>query len=233
MNGLELTQALLRTQGIPTGLGPAFLHADAAIATNQAFQEIWMAPLARDWKRRDTNLVGTSGTSGYVLADGVAEVTGPVWFDGYAVQPARDKGAFGDYANHYRTALGGSAAVPSWYLVDTLYGGDADPDAKSITIHFAPTPIWTTPVDDIVITKGITYRAIWEPPNFTDCSINDAGTVLPIPDRYVESILLPMCRYNLSRTAWFEGERLRASLREGYEQARGLLGLVDPSPLAA
>lgn len=232
MTGLAFTQRCLHQLGFPDGIANDFIHADHADATNAVFQEIWLTPVAQEWKRSTVNLTATSGVASYSLSSTVQEVSGPVWFDNVAITPAGDEAAFAAPSTHFDTSLTATAECPVWYHIDTVFSGNSATDAKTITIEFSPTPTWETPVDGVAITKTIRIKAILQPPGFTKCTLNSAATVLPMPDGYVESLLLPLVLDRMASCPWFVDERLRKVLATDADKARVLHGLTDPSPVA-
>jgi hypothetical protein len=54
------------------------------------------------------------------------------------------------------------------------------------------------------------------------------GTVIPIPHRYVESLLLPIARYRATSSRRYRQRERHEALMQQYREALDMLGVVDP-----
>lgn len=95
------------------------------------------------------------------------------------------------------------------------------PDSVSITLHVVP-----------VLEGGrlgtIYYDCIKKPPLYTAADLC-SDVYPPVPHGYHESILLPLCRKNVTTSTHFRrNAALLPQINASYERALALLGLADP-----
>jgi hypothetical protein len=108
---------------------------------------------------------------------------------------------------------------PVAYYIDREATSENDP--ASCSIHITPAPTEATVILLEVVNEAPRYT--WE--DYT------ARTVVPIPHKYVESLLLPAVRYYASCFWLFAGgEAQQKSLMMEYLDVARQIGLADPLP---
>jgi len=120
-----------------------------------------------------------------------------------------------DYENY--VALYGTDAPPAYWL-ERLNTGDAD--SSKVVLHFVPVATDPTCLRiDVGVQAG---RVEW----------NDvvAGTTIPIPHEYVESLLIPIARWYATSSKNYRQRERHEAIIEQYNQALAMLGMVDPKP---
>ena len=109
--------------------------------------------------------------------------------------------------------------LPSFYFVDArLESTGQDNTGMTIMVPKMSPTDFRIEVDYFV--EPIHY--VW----------NDfiASTPLPLPHRYVESLLLPIVRFTAAQSHYFFNKEMMPLIKEQAEQARKSLGLSDPRP---
>lgn len=108
--------------------------------------------------------------------------------------------------------------IPQAFFVESLARKD-DSDSVKVTLLLTPTP-------DAAGT--LTFDCIKTPPQYTAADLC-AAVHPPVPHAYHESILLPLCRKNVTTCTHFKRHAaLLPEIQASYERALGLLGLADP-----
>ena len=189
---------------------------------NAALQIIYSSPNGESFFSETVTITLATGTSSYVLADSVASILGPVRYqtDRAPLIPIASRAEWDVFGPIYldSAAMGATTGKPIAYFADSRrYPDDANGDAKEITIMVQPTPV--ADQDGLVIEVDVRN----EPPRYTVADFTDTpDTIVPMPDLFAESILLPLVRLGLlSATGWvgdlevallpnFEKEGMRA-----------------------
>ncbi len=113
---------------------------------------------------------------------------------------------------------GNSASTPRVYWLEKQANVDGF-DSASATLHIAPAPT--------VLTE-VYFDYAQEAPYFTETAFLRHER-LQMPHSYVETLLLPICKYRASSDNLFRGDQsLRQALASEYQTAMQQLGMVDP-----
>ncbi len=221
MTRLDIRNDILRRVWVddPTKT-PAHVLADATTAVNAALQMLWLARGSDFFTSADITATITGGSRSVALPATVQEVL--------AVRIASDEThlapVFGlddilHYRRRYEGALTESGGTPAAFWVETRRNeGD---DTAAATLHVAPTPSSNTTLT--VETKG-------QAPKYTAAEMADDAATIGVAHQYIETLLLPVARYEATRFGWFKNEPLRESLREAANQAMTQQGLAAPWP---
>ena len=190
---------------------------------NYALQLLWSQAPDRDYFSRSTlTLNFTTGETSKVLADNVQNIVGPARIANplTPLSPLQSRGEYDNYATYYlgydaNDALEG---VPHAYYIERL--SQHELDATKINLHLTPAPQADTSILIDVVCEAPRYK--WD--DFNQCS------KVPIPHRYIESILIPVILERASGFYLFIKEDRRQKIRDDYQMALAQLGMNDPSP---
>lgn len=67
-------------------------------------------------------------------------------------------------------------------------------------------------------------------PNFTNL-VSQGSQNIPVPQNYIDSIFLPLLRYQFSTWKHFEANAIRPTLKEQYQNAFQILRRLNPQPM--
>jgi hypothetical protein len=231
MTAAELKNRLLKTVGLEIpGTAPAHMVDSVRNAVNHAFQVLWL-DVPRDrrvayTRRLDTYTV-PAGTDSVTLPAGVQAVLPPV-----RVLPLKTSLMVASHKSEvesYGLLRGGltgetTNSVPRVYYVDSVH--QAQSNAMSIRLILAPTP---------AVETGLLVEVEVLAPSFGAGDFCGSSTPLvPIPNDYAESMLLPIAAYHLAtQSRWFKAADLLPVIEAEYERAKLRAGIVDPTPTAA
>jgi len=113
---------------------------------------------------------------------------------------------------------GSSSTVPRVYWLEKL-ANTAGFDSSSAVLHIAPVPTEETEV---------LFDYAQEAPYFSETAFL-RGERLQLPHSYVETLLLPICKYRASVDNLFRGDQaMRQAIVGEYQQAVRQLGMIDP-----
>jgi hypothetical protein len=186
---------------------------------NRAMQVLWnRAPDRKYWTQGSLRLVFTAGVGVLNLENEIQNIVGEAALEnGRALVPV---GTITEIEQSEALFL--DSAVPDhpvFYYIERM--NQAAHDAARCRFHVAPTPV----ADAAVIVD-----AVFEPPRF---GVNDIArnTLVPIPHRYAESLLLPVVRYYAAQY-WQNqlSEQQRQTVEGDYREVAVVLGLADPLP---
>jgi hypothetical protein len=200
---------------------------------NAALQIIYSSPGKESFYSETEEItldVTTHLTGSYTLPDSVASILGPVRYQatGAPLIPIASRGEYDIFGPVYlgSATMGATTGRPVAYFVDSRRDPDDDlGDAKEISILFQPVP--TGAEDGLVIELDVRN----EPPRYTVADFTDnPTTIVPIPDQFAESILLPLVRMGLMTASGWISDTEVAMLpnfeREG-QRALAMLGITD------
>ena len=215
----ELRDDLLRKVWVEyPSTAPAFVFEDITIAINTALQIMWAGPV--DYFRR-TKVTFSLTTSGeYTCAQDVQEVIGPVTIATSGVEIIRsvDQQQFRFMAQRFLGVSAADSLVPLVYWVDTERQ-NAD-DSVVVKMAFSPTPAVALDIKMVVATEA---------PSYSVAVVTNANAeVVPMPHKYVESILLPLARNEVAKSHWFWDEKNREALQGSAAMAMSMLAALDP-----
>lgn len=191
------------------------VKADCANALNQALQQL---NLSKDeyFLSEEITQALTIGTANYALEDTIQRVVGPVRIvGGPHLREIRSKGQYEGFSYYLDGATSGA---PRAYFLDSRKASSGG-DAVAITLYLAPAPAEAGSVKLDVI-KDITA--------YTAANMADTDKTVPVAHQYVESLLLPIARYYLTRSRFFTNTAKLESLAEDYQAAMVAIGLAEP-----
>jgi hypothetical protein len=187
-------------------LGRAVDAVNASLQTMQAGGE--------DYFGRETATLAASPDSATFAAT-VQTVIGPVRLASGG-PPLRKLGSRTEHAL-FPDLYGGPAHRAYWVEAKAVAGSDP----TSAIIHFTP-PKGTG-------TTNYSVDIIADAPRYTVANVTAPIPLeIPVPHKYVESILRPLARYRMTADRYFSRPDLLDSLAGDHDRAMILLGLADP-----
>lgn len=193
---------------------------DAAInIINASMQLVWNNADGRNyWTNQTLTLTFAADADSQDLPNDVQNVTGPCRLESTR-RPLAPIGTIGELETFSDLYLDGdSATEPVAYHIERLNQTGNDP-AKTV-LHVTPAPSAST---------AFLLEVVKEAPRYTTGDLV-ACPVIPIPHSYVESLLLPIARYQASSFYLFRKADQKETIDREYQQARISLGLADPLP---
>jgi hypothetical protein len=186
---------------------------------NRAMQLLWnRAPDRKYWTQGSLELTFAQDVGVVDLENSIQNIVGQAALsNGQSLVPV---GAISEIEQSTALFLDSAApGGPVFYYIERMNQSGGDP--ARCRFHIAPTPT----VETVVVVD-----AVFEPPRF---GVNDISrnTLVPIPHRYAESLLLPIVRYYAAQY-WQNqiSEEQRKTVEVDYREVAGLLGLADPLP---
>lgn len=228
MDGKQLRDDLLRKLYLQDAASaPLEIKDDVTTAINRAFQDIWtQAP--DHFRRQKLTLTTVAAQDSYGLPQNVQEILGPVRIDRAFLALITNKGDILAFNTRFQGDLtvGSGSGQPQAYFLERLFQSHTVEDNTTINMILAPTPDQAYTVE---------YECSTEAPIFERTDWCDTpAPVLPIPHKYVESILAPIARFFLMDSHYFTDFERSAMFKDGYLRALRTLGVSDPQvpPLA-
>lgn len=199
---------------------PSFAIERAINDINTSMQTVWNHADERNYWSSDTlTITLADGTSSQDLPDNIQNVVGPCRRADNR-RPLVPIGTIGELETFADIYLDGETAEePVAYHIERMNQLGNDP-AKCV-FHVTPS------VDGE--SMSFLLEVVREAPRFTTNDLR-ACPVIPIPHRYVESLLLPIARYQASSYYLFRKADQKETIDREYQQARIALGLADPLP---
>lgn len=198
---------------------PDFALARALTDLNAALQFVWNHAEDRSfWTRSTLTLTMPPLSSTLDLDDTIQNVVGPCRLVAGKV-PLAQVGSIGEIESFGSLFLESvTPTTPVAYYIERTMQAVNDP-AKCRLIVFPPTVGSTAMLLDVVK----------EAPRYTP---DDLATcpIIPIPHSYVESLLLPIARYQASSFYLFRQKDLKETIDREYQQAIASLDAADPLP---
>lgn len=187
---------------------------------NHALQLVWNNADERSfWSRSTIQIVLDDGESSQTLPDTIQSVIGPCRRADNK-QPLICIGSIGELETFSDLYLDSDITdVPVAYHIARENQEGHDP--SKITFHVNQT----IDVDPVIFDLDV----VLEPPRYIRNDLQSCPLV-PIPHRYVESLLLPIVRYQASTFYLFRQQDLKPTIDREYQQARIQLNLADPLP---
>lgn len=199
---------------------PEFALERALNDLNASLQTVWNHADERNYWSSDTlTLTLADGESSQDLGDDIQNVVGPCRRADNR-RPLALIGTIGELETFADIYLDGeSAAEPLAYHIERMNQLGNDP-AKCV-FHVVPA----------VSGESISFllEVVKEAPRFNRIDLTNCP-IIPIPHRYVESLLLPIVKYHASSFSLFVANDQKDAINRDYEQARIALGLADPLP---
>jgi hypothetical protein len=185
---------------------------------NNGMQVLWNQAKDRNyWTQSTIEVTFTSGVSTAVLSNDIQNVIGPARLT--TGQPLIPLANISESETFSDAFLENSApTTPVGYFIERNNQSGADPVKCTIIISPAPTASTTVKLD-----------VVNESPRYTILDI-DSCPVCPVPHKYVESILMPVCRYLSMHSYLFSNRDREKAIVAAYADARKLLDVADPLP---
>lgn len=199
---------------------PVFAIDRATNDINTALQLVWNNAEGRSYWSNDTITVTLAdGVSSLDLADDIQNVIGPCRREDNR-QPLVPIGTIGELETFADLFLDGeSTTEPLAYHIERMNQSGNDP-AKCV-FHVTPAVSGSS--------VSFLLEVIKEAPRFSAIDLANCP-VIPIPHRYVESLLLPIVRYHASSFYLFRQPEQKETIDREYQRASISLGLADPLP---
>ena len=221
MNLHDVVTELLNLWGIESICKAPDWAIDRAIGdVNSSMQIVWNQASERNyWSSSTLTLTLADGEDSVTLPNDIQNVVGPCRL-GSTKRPLTPIGTIGELETFADIYLDGeTASEPVAYHIERLNQTGNDP-AKSI---FRITP----PV--VGADVGFLLEVVKEAPRFTASQLS-SRPILPIPHRYVESLLLPIARYRASSFWLFDNGDSKPTIDRDYQMAMEAIGAADPLP---
>ncbi len=216
----EVVREILLVWGIERPeKAPAWARDAALNMLNAAMQAVWNRAPDRDyWTRRTLTVPLGAGMAEAVLEDGIRQVAGPVR-DAATRRPLARLETPGELENFTDLYLeGGTQGTPAAYYLERH--GQPGKEPCKCTLRVVPPP--AAPAE-------LLLDATWEAPRFSRNDL-DRSPRVPVPHRYVESLLLPIARYRAMSSHLTVGQERRAQIEAEYAAALMELDQADPLP---
>jgi len=197
-------------------------HHDRAInILNASMQMLWSDSAKNNYwtaTRKEVSIPAFSDE--FAMSDELQNVTGAVRLKN-SKKTLTKLTALSEFENyavyfHGHTGRGDLLGEPEAYYVDRT-GQNAEDPAK-VVLKFAPTP----EVDTDILVEVVNEPAHYEWDDYCQCS------EIQIPHKYVESILIPICKYKAMSSRLFFKPDLAGSIVQEYNAALTQLGMNDP-----
>lgn len=200
-------------------VAPDFVIARAIADLNAALQLVWNNAEGRNyWSNETITITLLAAASSQDLANDIQNVVGPCRLEANR-RPLVPLGTLGELETFEDMYLNGETTTePLAYHIDRMNQVGSDP-AKCV---FHVVPAVTAETDFLL-------EVVKEAPRFSEDDLNDCP-LLPIPHRYVETLLRPIAIYLGSTFIMFRKADMKASIDREYQQAMISLGLADPLP---
>jgi hypothetical protein len=191
-------------------------------ATIQALQDA-----GEDFYGREEELMTlVEGQSAYVLDKDIQTVLKPVKrADGTFLTEITSRGGLSTFGQVFQDALSGTVSngTPTHYFIESLKDTSGNADSVTVQLHLRPAP------DSINAgTARLVLNVIREPSLFTAQDLAAGTALLAVPQKYVESIFLPIARWNATGSSLFFDNSKKTQIDDDYLRALQLLGRSDP-----
>lgn len=188
---------------------------------NKALQFMWSQADQVDYWSRSTITVSLgTGVSNVTLPDNVQNIVGHarIASSKKPLPPLQTRGELDNYAMYYlgNTTNNLENGVPEAYYAERL--NQSGLDAVKINFHVVPAPIVSTDILLDVVMEAPRYA--WR--DYGKCS------KVPVPHRYIESLLLPIVLYQAKSFYLFHRTERADAIDQGYVTALMQLGVNDP-----
>lgn len=223
----EIANAIAQVFGIPTYAdAPDLAKARILIDVNAAIEQLQNA--GEDfYGREDVSVTLVTGTDRYTLGKTVQTVLDPVRLaDGTPLRKITSRGALLQFGQLFLGQLDAEVAndTPTHYFVEAAKDTtDTTGDDVKIDIYLRPAPDALSAGSANLIVPVIKEASL-----VTSTQLTSGTSLLPIPHKYVESIFLPLARYNASSSFLFYDKDKKPQIDAEYERALQLLGGADP-----
>ncbi len=221
MDRADLSKDLLRKLGRENSADATDAEKrDVATAVNRALQTMWQAGVAF-FLRQSVNVNLVANQAAYTLEASLQEARGPVFAaSGVTLAQFRTRAELEDYSREVlgATSVSAAAGTPWGYLIEhASVASPADAtDTHAMTLRLVPAPN----AGAVASMSPLRIDGVYQCPNYGPDAMT--GT-LPVPDTYVESILLPLARLEIARSALFSRVELVDAFQRDAADAMALL----------
>lgn len=194
------------------------------LADIQAALQLMQACGEDYYGRQEDTVTLAVGTGVYVLDTDVQTILEPVRIGTQPLHRLENRAQLEDFGPLFlgQTSRTVANGTPIAFFVESLAQDDAEelPDAVKVRLHVAPPPS---------AIGTLTFNCIKEPPLYTGDDLCDEESIPPVPHKYHESILRPLCRMNITTCSHFKRHRdMLPQIEADYTRALNLLGIADP-----
>ncbi len=224
----DIANDLAQVFGMPSfSTAPDFTQARILIDINAAIQQ--MQDAGEDYYGREDLVVDlVQGQNLYVLAQTVQSVLDPVMLaDGTLLTKLTDHGQLNRFGELFLDQLTPTVdnGKPTHFFVHPGRKTGAFSTGDSVLIDFYVMP----PPDASNSGAGkLVLHVINEPDMLTAGDLSAGTAILPVPDKYVQSIFLPLARWNATTSFLFYEKEKIPRYEQEYTRAVRLLGWTDP-----
>ena len=197
---------------------PQMAQTAALNILNNGMQVLWNQAKDRNyWTQSTLEVSFLSGVSTAVLSNDIQNVTGPARLTtGQSLVPLANISESETFSNAFLEGV--TPTTPVGYYIERNNQSGADP--AKCTMIISPTPTVNTTVKLDVVNESPRYTFL----DLASCP------VCPVPHKYVESILMPVCRYLSMHSYLFSDRDREKAIAAAYADARRLLDVADPLP---
>jgi hypothetical protein len=196
------------------------VKADCANALNRALQTMNLA--GKDYFLAESITQAFAiGTAEYALSSTIQRVIGPVRLQGGAhLRELRSRGQYDGFGMYLQGAssMAAVSGTPVAYFLESSRS-TSGADSVTLTLCLAPTPNASGTVE---------YDAIKEPTAYTAANMSEGTVTVPVAHQYVETILIPLVKYFLSRSRFFTSADKLPLIEDDYQAAMAAMGLAEP-----
>lgn len=185
---------------------------------NNGMQVLWNQAKDRNyWTQSTLSIAFASGTDSVVMDQTIQNVIGPARLStGEPLVPLANISESESFSSAFLEES--SPTRPVGYFVERNNQSGADP--AKCTMILSPVP-----------SSNITVRVdvVKEAPRYTILDL-DSCPLCPVPHKYVESILMPVCRYLSMHSHLYTNRESEKTIERAYIEARRHLDVADPLP---
>jgi len=217
MDSLFLLWGIERASNVPE-----YLIAEAALIVNAAMQAIYAEGRNLEHvSRRVETIALAAGTSSFLLSDEIAGIWGNVRHSGTGIalcqcRHRQDFEQFGILHLGDLTDDDPTGVPAAFYLEKEHRRGRAE--GMRLTLKVVPSPSEAT-----VLLADVTVEA----PHYCRGDYPSNRT-LPLPNRYIEGLLLPICRMRAAESYYFTKPDRLPAIESSYREAMAMLGQTEP-----
>ena len=220
MSACDVVEEILAMWGILClKTAPDYARDRAINDLNSALQTVWNQAENRDyWSKETLTLTLATAVASQDLANDVQNVTGNCRLSTSkrTLIPIGSLGELETFTDLYLE--GDTVSEPIGYHIERKAQAANDP--VKCVFHVAPAP---------TVETAFLIEVVKEAPRFSPVDLV-ACTLLPIPHRYVETLLLPIARYRATSYYLFDSAANKSVIEAEYSEARVALGMADPLP---
>lgn len=220
----QLRDALLSALGQETpGSATSVEQAEVLRAINAGLQRLWLAASHR-FLRQSLSVTLVSGQATYTITATAQEAFGPVRLaDGRTLRRFDNRAGLDDYAveilgSTSRTVADGE---PWGYTIEHGRNTGAGDDPHAMTLRITPAPNAAA----VTALSPATVDHVVECPSYAYADL--ASGALPVPEGYAETYLLPLCRFEITRSHLFSRTELVPRFEADAQAALVALGVAE------